>query len=73
MKINPTITQTSVRGTRRLMVRWHESGRIRRKYFARQNQADSYVAMLKKQSVTSAARLQLLPTLNEQRNFLQRD
>ena len=70
MKINPTITptitMTSVRGARKLLVRWHESGRIRRKYFARQNQADSYVAMLKKQSVTSAARLQLLPQTSQE-------
>jgi len=58
--MNNTVTKVKVRNRHLWQVRWHEFGRVRRKFFTGRTSADAHAAYLNGEKITARQRLQLL-------------
>jgi hypothetical protein len=56
-----TVTQCSVRGQPKWRVRWHEAGRVHRKFFGGRDAADSHAAQLRGDVMGAGKKLAALP------------
>jgi integrase len=61
-----TIAKCAVRDETRWRVRWHEAGRMHRKFFRSRVAADTLAARLKGEALTTAARLMALPPAKQE-------
>ena len=57
----PSLSKCRVREDVRWRVRWHESGRIKRKFFCGRETAEAFIARLRGEAITARTRLAALP------------
>ena len=58
---SPSLSKCRVRDEVRWRVRWHETGRIKRKFFTGRESADAFITRLRGETITARTRLAALP------------
>ena len=73
MKHMVSVSRCKVRKNDMWRVRWHDAGRVHRKFFASKDAAESHAAMVRGDSVTARKRIALLPQTDIEQLLLVRD